>query len=784
MLQSQAKWEFKNDEMKALKGTTFHGLGLPPLIEHLLVKRGIKTKEEAISFLEPNLDDLYHPSLLTDIEKVKKRIQQAIDNEESILVFGDYDADGVSATAVLIETLRELGAMCDYYIPNRFTEGYGPNEQAFRKAYNQGFQLIITVDTGIAAFAPAQLAKELGIDLIITDHHEVQSVLPDAYAIIHPKCSTAYPFKELAGVGVAFKLAHYLLGYFPKQFLDLVVIGTIADLVPLVSENRILTYHGLKAISQTKRPGISALKKLAGISNAVSEEDIGFLIGPRINAVGRLQSAYPALELLLSEDAEQADSIATEINDINQKRQKIVSGITEEAIGHVEENKEANKQVIVVAQEGWNEGVLGIVASKLVRLYQRPAVVLTLQPDKQRAKGSARSIPAFDLFENGMEIKDLFEQFGGHAQAAGMTLSIDDVDRIRIALNQLAKQKLAIDDYKEKLEIEQEIALDDVDIKLIQSLDQLAPFGMGNPKPLFHIKAKPIELRQIGSKKNHLKAAFQGESQRMQAIGFGMGGLYHLISPQADMEMVGFLQINEWNGRKNTQMMIQDVSVKEWQLFDFRGSKLWMKQVANFDKNSTAIITFQTTSNNVSYPFKHYHFDQLQNEESKRVLSEYKTIILVELPKNLKDIQMLMESVTPENMVVTYQLEDNELSQAFPNRNDFKWFYGMLLKRRNFSLSSDIPLLVKHKGWKKDKIECIIKVFSELEFVKINDGIIRPVDQPSKRDLTESQLYQKVIEQAEIEKTMYYSTYQELKDWLTSQMEQHRSIKEEMIYGL
>lgn len=784
MLQSKANWNFKNNDMKAMTNAAFQNLGLPPLIEELLIKRGIQTNEDAKSFLEPNLDHLYEPSLLTDVDRVKHRINQAIDNGESILVFGDYDADGVTATAVLIETLRELGAMCDYYIPNRFTEGYGPNEQAFREAHKQGFQLIITVDTGIAAFGPAQIAKELGIDLIITDHHEVQSELPEAYAIIHPKTSSDYPFKELAGVGVAFKLAHYLLGYFPKQFLDLVVIGTIADLVPLVNENRILAFHGLKAISQSKRPGITALKKIAGITNAVSEEDIGFLIGPRINAVGRLQSAYPALELLLSEDREQAESIATEINEINQERQKIVGDITEEAIGHVEANIEANKRVIVVAKEGWNEGVLGIVASKLVRLYQRPAIVLTLQPEKERAKGSARSIPAFDLFANGMEIKDLFHQFGGHSQAAGMTLSIDSIDPVRNAFNQLAEQKLSDDDYKEKIDIEEQIELDNIDIKLIQMLDQLAPFGMGNPKPLFHIKAKPIELRQIGSKQNHLKATFQGESERIQAIGFGMGELYHQISPQAEMEVVGFLQINEWNGKKNTQIMMQDIAVTEWQLFDFRGSKLWQKQVANYDPEHTAMITFQDTNPSFALPYKHYHLNQLRGYDVDVGLNQYKTIILTDLPSKREEIQWLMRSISPEKIIVSYHVSNNQLEQAFPNRNDFKWFYGMLLKRGEFSVSTDVPLLINHKGWKKDKIEFIIKVFSELEFVKINDGVLRPTEQPSKRDLTESQLYQKMIEQAEIEKKMYYSSYQELKDWLTSQMEQQGSIKEEMIYGL
>ncbi|WP_079708407.1 single-stranded-DNA-specific exonuclease RecJ [Paraliobacillus ryukyuensis] len=781
MLQSKANWNYKKSE---LSSQLFSELGLPPLVEQLLIKRGIETTEDALAFLQPKLDDLHAPSLLNDIEKAKQRIDQAIDNGESVLVFGDYDADGVSSTAVLVEALRERGAMCDFYIPNRFTEGYGPNEVAFREAYEQGFQLIITVDTGIAGFAPAQLAKELGIDLIITDHHEVQEQLPDAYAIVHPKCSPNYPFKELAGVGVAFKLAHYLLGYFPKQLLDLVVIGTIADLVPLTSENRILAYHGLQAISNSKRPGIVALKKIAGIQDTVSEEDIGFLIGPRLNAVGRLQSAYPAIELLLTEDPEEAAYIANEINEINQERQKIVAKITEEAIKQVESNPLQQQHFIVVAQEGWNEGVLGIVASKLVRTYQRPAIVLTLQPEKQRAKGSARSIPAFDMFENGMEIQDLFQQFGGHAQAAGMTLPIENVDKIRERFNQLAQQKLTPEDYQEQLEIEAIISSDDIDMKLINTLTQLAPFGMANPKPLFQIKGKPAEVRQIGSKQNHLKLALQGERQVVQAIGFGIGELFHYITPQATIDLVGYLQINEWNGKKNPQIMLQDLAIKEWQLFDYRGSKFWKKQVASLEQDRTMIITADQKKADPSLPFVQYSYQQLNELDQTTQLDQFHSLILADLPKSREELQLLLKRWSPKRIIVSYHIQDDHFSQVFPKREEFKWFYGMLLKREQFVLAQDTELLAKHKGWKQGKIEFIIRVFSELEFVKIDDGIIRPMKHPQKRDLTESTVYQEMLEQAETEKLLYYSTHQELKEWMTSQMDEHGSMKEELIYGL
>ncbi|WP_258871084.1 single-stranded-DNA-specific exonuclease RecJ, partial [Halobacillus trueperi] len=568
MIQSKMKWKFtyRNPEESSV------GLpGVTPLTQQLLEKRGIYDAETADRFLKPSIDQLHDPMLMEGMDRAVARVKEAIASDQSILVFGDYDADGVTSTSVMVEALRKAGADCDFYIPNRFTEGYGPNKEAFQFAFDSGYALIITVDTGIAAMEEATFAKDLGIDLIITDHHEVQEVLPDAYAIIHPKTSADYPFQELAGVGVAFKFAHALLGRFPKEFLDLVVIGTIADLVPLKGENRVLASVGLQAISHSNRPGIQALRKVCSIEGDMNEETIGFTIGPRLNAVGRLQDATPAVDLLLSEDREEAEQIAAFINQLNQERQKIVAAIAKEAEEMVSvENGEA-ENVIVVAKEGWNPGVLGIVASKLVRQFDRPAIVLAIDEEKGEAKGSARSIDAFDLFANCMEIRHRFIHFGGHAQAAGMTLALDQIDDLRSDLISLAEEKLSDDDYQQVLDIETTVELEDISLKQIEEVNQLRPFGMGNPKPLFHLKHTPKEVRLIGSKKNHLKFQFQSQQSRVDGIAFGLGDLYQQISPQAPLDVVGELGINEWNGRKNLQVMIKDLSVKEWQLFDHRG---------------------------------------------------------------------------------------------------------------------------------------------------------------------------------------------------------------------
>lgn len=762
-------WTFTYNQNEVAKETN--------IVQQLLAKKGLTEPNEIKSFLNPTEAQLQDPQLLEGLIIAKKRIDQAIAKGESILVFGDYDADGVTSTTLLVETLHELGAMCDYYIPNRFTEGYGPNPNAFREAKRQGFDLVITVDTGIAAFEAAEVAKELELDLIITDHHEIQGQLPVALAIIHPHCSDDYPFKSLAGVGVAFKLAQYLLGYFPKQFLDLVVIGTIADLVPLEGENRVLAKLGLDYINQSSRAGIIALKEVAGIKGRIDEQDIGFGISPRLNAVGRLQTAYPAVELLLTDDKAEAQRIATEIDLINQERQEIVKQIVEEATALVEQDPEANKHVIVLAKEGWNEGVLGIVASKLVRTFQRPAICLTLKSEQGKAKGSGRSITAFDLFENGMSIREKFLQFGGHAQAAGMTVAIDKIAELRIAFNQLAGNQLAPEDYQEQAQIDASIDLSLLSIVMIQEIEQLAPFGMANPRPLFHIKAEPTEARQIGANKNHLKLTLTQESHQLATVGFGLGSLQHKMTTGTTIEAIGHLQVNEWNGSRSPQLLVQDLRVQERQVFDFRGSKLWKQELTSVDK-ATVFVYFHQGSYSL-HPNAIY-FEQLLTANKIEVTE----LVILDLPNQLADLSEVLKLTQPDNIYTCFQTDHSHFLTGLPNRDDFKWFYGLVLQRGKYDHNQEQHLIIKNKQWKKNKIEFIIKVFSELEFVKIANGVVRPNPDVEKKPLTDSHSYQLAIARSEAEEVLYYSNYQQLKRWLKSQIESEHSMKEEVINGL
>jgi single-stranded-DNA-specific exonuclease len=769
MLHSNANWktvQIENDT-ELIKDIP---LEVSPVVEKLLMQRGMKTASEAKKFLSPSLEDLHDPKDINEMEKAVERVKEAIEKNEKILIFGDYDADGVTSTAVMIKALEELGALCTYYIPNRFTEGYGPNEEAFRQAHANGFSLIITVDCGITSVHEADVAKALGIDVIITDHHEVQDELPEAYAIIHPALSEAYPFKDLAGVGVAFKFAEALLGRFPEHLLEYIAIGTIADLVPLIGENRILSYYGLKALATSNIPGILALKEKCKLEGSVTEEDVGFRIGPRLNAVGRMQDASLAVELLLTSSLEEADEFAEEIEHLNQERQQVVEEITKEA----EKMVHPEHRMIIVYKENWNEGVLGIVASRLVKKYDRPTIVLNYNSDKNELKGSARSIPAFDLFTNCMKIRHLFTKFGGHAQAAGMTIPMENVDEIQTELNALIDEQLKEEDFKQEILISGTLPISQINEQLIEEINSLAPYGMGNPKPIFKFEAIPTEKRQIGSKRNHLKLQFKVDGVAVEAIGFGLGDKYHRIAPSTALQVVGDLGINEWNGNRKAQIFLEDMKINEWQLFDYRGRK---NLDFNFLRGEDAVLVTESSVVNVDIPTIHYGAG---NEDYKGISH----LVLNDLPKSLADLVHTIKEIQPSNIYACFQMEDSTYLKTFPTREDFVWLYALLHKRKKLDLKREIHAIMNSKSWSKDHIVFMIQVFRDLEFVSTDQGIVYLNPHPDKKDLKESEVYQARVEQLEIEQTLFYSNYEEFKNWFAPYMNEFMNPKEEIINGL
>ncbi|WP_251549326.1 single-stranded-DNA-specific exonuclease RecJ [Neobacillus muris] len=780
MLKSKTRWVVQEPDQYLVKKLETE-LNITPLTASLLVNRGLDTVDSARYFLFGK-DEFHDPYLLKGMDLAVSRIRLAIDKQEPILIYGDYDADGVSSTSVLMITLRELGANVQFYIPNRFTEGYGPNEAAFRHAAEIGIKLIVTVDTGIAAVHEAAVAKDLGLDLIITDHHEPGPVLPEALAIIHPKLpDSVYPFRELAGVGVAFKLAHALYGKLPDHLLEIAVIGTIADLVSLKDENRLIAKKGLQNLKSTDNVGLKALLKIAGVNSmSINEETIGFSIAPRINAVGRLADADLAVELILTQDPIEAEQLAEEMEALNKTRQSIVNAITDEAMDEVEKHylDDANK-VLVVGKEGWNAGVIGIVASRLVEKYYRPTIVLSFDKEKGLAKGSARSIAGFDMFQNLSACRDILPHFGGHPMAAGMTLNLDDVDVLRDRLNELADSVLTDEDFVPVTFLDLEVSLEEVDLTALEEMNLLSPFGMDNAKPKVLIQNAEISnIRKIGSDQSHLKVLLNDNGASLDGIGFGLGPLVDEISPAAKISLIGELSVNEWNNIRKPQIFVQDMAINDWQLFDCRGQvQLGSlgRLVPSMDKK---IIVFNR--GNLEKLDNKLKEEAVLIEDVQAALNfhaNHVSLVLADFPPSKDILLHLLKGARPSRIYACFYKESSDFFSMIPNRDHFKWYYGFLMKFGPIDLKRYADDIAKRRGWKRETIVFMSQVFSELDFVTINNGFISLNKQSQKRDLTDSKIYQTKQVHYALERDLLLSSYQELKDWFDQAIQE--SVKTE-----
>ncbi|WP_026693805.1 single-stranded-DNA-specific exonuclease RecJ [Peribacillus kribbensis] len=764
MLKSKTRWVVSETDSEKVNELV-SSLHITPLVARLLVNRGLETADSARSFLAAAEEPFHDPFLFDDMQKAVDRIRQAIENKEKILIFGDYDADGVSSTSILMITLRELGAEVHYYIPNRFTEGYGPNIPAFQKAVEEGYTLIITVDTGISALAEAQFLADAGIDYIITDHHEPGKELPKSLAIIHPKLpGGGYPFKELAGAGVAFKVAHALKGAVPHDLLDIASIGTIADLVPLFGENRLLAYAGIQKLKETRRLGLLALFKKANVKQEeITEETVGFGLGPRINAAGRLGSAAPAVELLLSDDMNEAEIIAAEINALNKERQAIVSETVEEAVREVQENFPPEENgILVVGKEGWNPGIVGIVASKLVDKFYRPAIVLSFDQEKGIAKGSARSIEGFDLFKNLSECRDILPHFGGHPMAAGMTLKLEDVAELRARMNERALSILDSEDFIPVSKLDCQVGVEEVTLSAIEEMGSMAPFGMGNPKPRFLIENVPMSsIKKIGAGQDHLKISLGSGGVLLDGVGFGLGEHFDHISPYSKLSVIGELSVNVWNNIRKPQIFMHDLAVSGWQLFDFRGMKPASRWLQNIPKDNLKIILFHKES--LSLIEEKFHENaEVVEEGFEHVILDGCNVVLFDMPVQRDAFYSLLKGKLPERIYIHFHQEESHFFSTRPSRDHFKWYYAFLAKRDSFDLKTHGGELAKHKGWSKETVNFMSQVFFELEFVKINNGLITLNKNVNKRDLSDSPTYREKQEQFELEQELLYAAYREL----------------------
>ncbi len=623
---------------------------IPRVMAKLLVIRGITTFEQVNKFFSDDVSALYSPFLLKSMDKAVERVLKAREGKERVVVYGDYDVDGITSTSILYSFLDEIGVDVDYYIPNRFEEGYGINADALRALRAEGFDLLISVDTGISAIKQVDVANELGLDIIITDHHECKEVLPDAVAVINPKRADCdYPFKQLAGVGVTFKLISALADSIDDEidvykYMEIVAIGTIADLVKLESENRLFVKLAFRTMEESSNFGIQALFDVAGLrGRKMSAGLVGFQIAPRLNASGRLKSAKMGVELFLSNNYDRAYKMAKELDEVNADRRKIEKDIYDEAVQMIEDSAElSTSDILVVAGEGWNKGVVGIVASRLVEKYYKPTIVLSI--DGESASGSARSIDGFSIYDALNSVSDIFDKFGGHTMAAGMSLSAARIDELRTRLSDYAIKALDADILTPKVYIDDMIDIADITVEYIDMIRRLEPFGIGNREPVFAIKGRLSGVRYMGEENKHIRLNVDS----LSVVGFNMSEYANGVSLGQEVYVAGSLNNNEWRGSITPNMYMKHLKVDDYVLDSIKEAIHYHMNVDYLDVEPSFHINRQKCGE---------FYKILRNLSKNQVKRLYFTKLVYEYKTDLKEA-LLMLAVFAELGLLDYDLHD------------------------------------------------------------------------------------------------------------------------------
>lgn len=557
-------WVYQNTDREKIKKISeeYH---IPKLVAALLVNRDI---ENISYYLTKSMQMVHHPNEMKDMKKGAARIAEAISSKENIVIYGDYDVDGITSTSLLYLFLKEQGATVSYYIPDRIEEGYGINIMAVNKLAKKGAKLLITVDCGITSVGEVSLANALGMDVIITDHHTCKEKVPEATAVINPKQpDCTYPFKGLAGVGVAFKLMLSVvmqLGldtrtYFDR-YVEIVALGTIADVVPLIDENRIIADRGLISLSNTNREGLKALLELSGFSDKpLTASSLAFSVCPRMNAAGRLGTAETAVKLLTTTSKEEAYEIARRLDEENRNRQATEKQILKEAMGQIASDPDfAKKKVIVLYNPDWHHGVIGIVASRICEQFYRPCILIT--SDGTVGKGSGRSIASFNLFDALEHCSSLLTNFGGHAVAAGLGIMPEDISAFTQEINVYADSVLTEEDLIARIFIDCEISPIDVRLESAKLLTRLEPFGMGNPKPVFSLSQLSIaSITRMGIEQKHLRLRLVSGTKSINAVGFHMGAYFSHFAIGDTVDIACTMELNHFQGTESVQLILKDI---------------------------------------------------------------------------------------------------------------------------------------------------------------------------------------------------------------------------------
>ena len=710
-------------------------------IAKILDSRGINKIEEVKKYFSDDYEEGYDPFLMHDMKRAVERINNAIENEEKILVYGDYDADGITSTVLLVETLVSLGADVSSYIPNRFEEGYGPNKDAFSKIIKSGISLIITVDNGIAGVDEVELANSLGCDVIITDHHKIQDEIPKAYAVIHPEHPEGqYPFGKLAGVGVAFKLAHALLEIYPDFLLDLVAIGTVADMVSLTDENRIFVKQGIELLNEDPRIGIKMLLELSNITTNIDEQTIGFYIAPKLNSIGRMDSAKVGLSFLMAEDASVAKSLAEQIEEYNVQRKEVTENIVKDVIETIENSDIKNKSVIMVSGD-YHEGVLGIVASNIAEKYQRP--VLIMNNKEGILKGSARSVFDFNIYTAINKIGDKFIAYGGHTLAAGFSFDEQNFKEIEKTLCNEFDEYKNNNELKSTKNIDIVSSLEEVSYQFLNSLEVLKPFGMDFEKPNILLEnAKVIEKVYFGADKQYLRLTIADEVGNLECISFKDNMIFKDINVNDTIDLLCTLDKNYFNGRTKLQAYIIDMQVKEFLFEDLR--------YTNFDETTISIDSLKLSKDIDNKQSNYYCYKDLDN-----INAEYSNIYLLDIPHSLEDINKVLE-LKPKKIYLICN-DKQIMSEVYKiDKLRLVKLFNIVLNAPNkqVNITQQLDYLLSLLKTNINSLKIMIQIFQELNLVKVENNIIILNPSYETVDLRKSSMYVKMENIFEVEKLL------------------------------
>ena len=768
MIDAKFKWKLADSASSATVDNLEKELGISRILATLLAQQGIDSTEQAKKFFEPSMEEIHDPTLLHDMDKAVERIEQAVEKQEQITIYGDYDADGITSTSLMYETLLSVGANVNYYVPNRFTDGYGPNMDAYQRLIDNGTQLFITVDNGVSGKNVIDKVMAAGVDVVITDHHELPADLPNAVAIVHPRYpGSNYPFPDLSGVGVAFKVAWALTGEFSVEELDLVAIGEIADVVNVTDENHALISYGIQQLRQGMRPGLAALMKLADIkANNLTDQDIGFGIAPRLNALGRIADANDGVKLLTSLDENESQKLAKEVDQANKERQNLVAEIMKEAEKQANSSANQQKRTLLIVGKGWHQGVLGIVASRIMNETGKPTIVAsTDQNNPTLIKGSGRSVDSFNLF-NALEAhRELFTTFGGHPAACGLSFDQGNIAPLQIALEEEASQQKFNPTVKQPLPIAMQLEPADVTQQLYNDIQRVAPFGPGNMEPVFELNnVKVVDVKTMGQEHQHLKFSIVSDKKNLTVVAFGQGNLATLLSaPTGQINLAVKVSLNEWRGKKSVQLMLEDLQINGTVIIDERTNKLTPQL---FSSSDYYIVREPRLRDNIAPHVAPGY--TLSIEEAIKTDFSGQQVTLIDCPSSeemLKRIFAGDEGEPATIRLLLYQRKSAYLA-GLPTRNDFAQLYRFIYKQKELKWSMQAKAVSNQLKINMDRLNLMIQVFSEAGFVTIKDDVLKFNEPTNKTDLTQTKRYQKQLAQYKVEQQLLFNDAATVAKWL------------------